>query len=105
MFNKGCKRHDKQTCFWNDEVKQKVNAKKKSLKEWQLHQTRGKRVVCISAKKEAKRAVASGKRQHYTELYENLHYMDGDKCIYVLVKARTENAKVIWNSIYFNIKK
>ena len=72
---------EKETWWWNQQVKEATKAKKDSFKKWQLSGEEQDREQYRVKKKEAKKAVAIAKENAYEDLYQKLDSREGTDMI------------------------
>ena len=84
---------DKETWWWNDEVKDAIRAKKDAKKKWDASGRQEERDIYRQANKEAKKEVASSKAHAMDEVYKELETPEGERNIYRIAKARDKSAK------------
>ena len=84
---------DKETWWWNDEVKDAIRAKKEAKKKWDASGRQEERDIYRQANKEAKKEVARSKAHAMDEVYKELETPEGERKIYRIAKARDKSAK------------
>ena len=84
---------DKETWWWNDEVKDAIRAKKQAKKKWDASGRQEERDIYRQANKEAKKEVARSKAHAMDEVYKELETPEGERKIYRIAKARDKSAK------------
>lgn len=84
---------DKETWWWNDEVKDAIRAKKEAKKKWETSGKHEDRDSYRQANKEAKKEVARSKTQAMDEVYGELGTPEGERKIYRIAKARDKSTK------------
>ncbi|KAI5746693.1 hypothetical protein M8J77_006372 [Diaphorina citri] len=84
---------DKETWWWNEEVKKYIKEKKDTKKKWDKSNKPEDKEAYRKAKKEAKKAVAQAKAKYLSELYEKLETPEGEKNLYRLAKERDKASK------------
>ena len=84
---------DKETWWWNDEVKDAIRAKKEAKKKWDASGRQEERDIYRQANKEAKKEVARSKAHAMDEVYKELETPEGERKIYTIAKARDKSAK------------
>ena len=84
---------DKETWWWNDEVKDAIRAKKEAKKKWDASGRHEERDIYRQANKEAKKEVARSKAHAMDEVYKELETPEGERKIYRIAKARDKSAK------------
>ena len=85
---------DKETWWWNDEVKDVIRAKKEAKKKWDASGRQEERdIYNWQANKEAKKEVARSKAHAMDEVYKELETPEGERNIYRIAKARDKSAK------------
>ena len=62
---------DKETWWWNDEVKDEIRAKKEARKKWDASGRREERDIYWQANKEANKEVARSKAHAMDEVYKD----------------------------------
>ncbi|KAI5739350.1 hypothetical protein M8J77_018157 [Diaphorina citri] len=84
---------DKETWWWNQEVKEKIKEKKEAKKKWDKTNKPEDKSEYKRAKKEAKRAVAQAKAKQLAELYKEMETPEGEKNLYRLARERDKASK------------
>ena len=83
--------------WWNEEVKEKVKAKKEAYVEFMRSSSEGEREQKKSgykaAKKVARRAVAVAKSQAFDRLYHRLGTKEGEMEVFKLARARERRTR------------
>ncbi|XP_008472495.1 uncharacterized protein LOC103509649, partial [Diaphorina citri] len=79
---------DKETWWWNDEVKVAIKKKKDMKKKWDLSGRDEDKREYREANKESTKAVAIAKVKELDEVYKELETPEGEKKIYRIAKAR-----------------
>ena len=83
---------DKETCWWIDEVKDAIRAKKEATKKWDAPGRQEERDIYRQASKEAKKEVARSKAH---AMYKELETPEGERKIYRIAKARDKSTKYV----------
>ena len=78
---------DKETWWWNEEVKKAIKCKKDMKKKWDLSGGDEDKEIYRKAKKEAKRAVAKARSRELATVYRELDTPEGQKNIFRIAKA------------------
>lgn len=78
----------RETKWWNQDVQRCVQEKKTKFKVWQRTRQAEDLQVYLTAKKEAKRAVAKAKTETFEDLYQRLDSKEGHKIVYSLARSR-----------------
>ena len=95
----GKRRMDRESWWWNDEIKTKVKTKQENFKRWMTTTDEQERVQrreeYRSAKMEAKKAVSEAKTRAYEAMYRRLDTKEGEQDIYKLAKTRARKTKDI----------
>ena len=86
---------NKEAWWFNEEVQQKVQAKKMAKKRWEVTKLDGDRKRYKQCSKEAKRTVAIAKSEAYENLYEELNTKEGKQKVFKLAKMRNKSTKDI----------
>ena len=84
---------DKETWWWNDEVKDAIRAKKEAKKKWEASGRQEEREIYKQANKGAKKEVARSKAHAMDEVNKELETPEGERKIYRIAKARDKSAK------------
>ena len=84
---------DKETWWWNDEVKDAIRAKKEANKKWDASGRQEERDIYRRANKEANKEVARSKAHAMDEVYKKLETPEGERQIYRIANARDKSAK------------
>ena len=84
---------EKETWWWNDEVKDATRAKKEVKKKWGVSGRQEERDIYRQAKKEAKKEVARSKAHAMDEVYKELETPEGERKIYRIAKTQDKSAK------------
>ena len=93
---------EKETWWWNQQVKESTKAKKDAFKKWQLSGEEQDHKLYKVKKRESKKSVAIAKENAYEDLYQKLDSIEGTDMIYKLAKTRNRRTKDISDSIYIN---
>ena len=83
----------KEAWWWNEEVQEKIRAKKKAKKDLDILGCKANKEEYKRRKKEAKRAVAIAKARASDELYEELDTPVGVKRLYSVARGRDKASK------------
>ena len=84
---------DKETWWWNDDVKDAMRAKKEAKKKWDASGRQEERDIYRQPNKEAKKEVARSKAHAMDEVYKELETPEREQKIYRIAKARDKSAK------------
>ena len=84
---------DKDTWWWNEEVKDAIRAKKETNKKCDAAGRQEERDIYRQANKEAQKEVAISKAHAMDEVYKELETPEGERNIYRIAKARDKSAK------------
>ena len=82
---------NKETWWWDDEVKDAIRATKETKKKW--HASGRDRDIYRQANKEANKVVARSKVHAMDEVFDELETPEGKRKIYGIAKARDKPAK------------
>ena len=82
----------KETWWWNEEVQEKIKAKKAAFKEWQRTREESKKEEYKVRKGEAKRAVAKARAESLNAIYDTLDENQGCN-IYRIARQRAATRK------------
>ena len=82
----------KETWWWNEEVQEKIKAKKAAFKEWQRTRDESKKEEYKVRKGEAKRAVAKVRAESLNAIYDTLEENQGNN-IYRIARQRAATRK------------
>ena len=82
---------DKETWWWNNEVREKVKEKKEAKKTYDRMGNEEKERAYREANKEAKRAVAQAKARAREDMYDKLETREGEKTIFALAREGEVN--------------
>ena len=83
---------DKETWWWNEEVKGAIRARKQAKKKWETSGRQEERDIYRQANKAAKKEVAISKAHAMDEVYKELETPEGERNIYRIAKARDKSA-------------
>lgn len=86
---------NKETWWFNEEVQQKIQAKKMAKKRWETTRLDIDKEYYKLCSKEAKRTVAIAKSDGYDNLYEELDTEEGQRRVFKLAKMRNKSTKDI----------
>ena len=86
---------NRDTWLWNDDVEMKVREKKRLYHKFLDDKTPGNWQIYKNANREAKKAVAVTRANHYKNLYDKLDTRDGERDLYRLAKSRDERTQDI----------
>ena len=95
--SKGQASFHKESWWWQNEVQDKVKAKRACYKELYKCRNDENKEKYKTARKEAKEAVSKARNVAYEDLYRRLDTKDGEKDIYRLAKARDRKTKDLSN--------
>ena len=84
---------DKETWWWNDEVRDAIRAKKEAKKKWETSGRHEERNIYRQANKAAKKEVAISKAHAMDEVFNELETPEGERKIYRIAKARDKSAQ------------
>ena len=90
---------EKETWWWNQQVKESKKAKTDAFKKWQHSGEEQDHEQYKVKKREHKKAVAIAKENAYEDLYQKLDLREGTDMIYKLAKTRNRRTKDISDSI------
>ena len=85
----------RETWWWNEEVQQAIHIKKVAFKTWQRSRELQDKEVYLARKREAKRVVASAKREALDTWCENLNSTEGKKKMFAMAKQMKRDKKDI----------
>ena len=91
---------EKETWWWNQQVKESTKVKKDAFKKRQLSGEEQDHEQYKVKKKEIQKAVAIAKENAYEDLYQKLDSREGTDMIYKLAKTRNRRTKDISDTIY-----
>ena len=83
----------RETWWWNQEVQEKLNDKKKAKKAWDTIRDDASKLAYKTARKQAKREVAKARNKAYEELYEKLETKEGENEVFKIAKQRNRQSK------------
>ncbi|XP_063854808.1 uncharacterized protein LOC135096975 [Scylla paramamosain] len=86
---------NKETWWFNEEVQQKIQAKKMAKERWETTRLDIDKEYYKMCSKEAKRTVAITKSDGYDNLYEELDTEEGQRRVFKLAKMRNKSTKDI----------
>ena len=84
---------DRESWWWNEEVKEAIRAKKEAKKKWATSGRQEDRDSYRRANKAANKEVARSKAHAMDEAYKELETMEGEGKIYRIAKARKKGDK------------
>ena len=91
--SKGGKREERETWWWNADVRAALKEKKEKFKIWQRTPDARTRMEYTRARNQAKRVIGRAKFEAWTELYEELDTSEGEERIYKIAKQREETQR------------
>ena len=83
----------RETWWWNQEVQEKLNEKRKAKKVWDTIRDDANKLPNKIARKQAKREVAKTRNKAYEELYEKLETKEGENELYKIAKQKNRQSK------------
>ena len=86
---------NKETWWFNEEVKEAITQKRDAKKRWEETQEEEDQIALKEANKLAKRIVAVAKDRAYDQLYQELDTKIGERKIFNLAKTRNKSTKDI----------
>ncbi|CAH2099151.1 unnamed protein product [Euphydryas editha] len=98
---KGKRKIDKETWWWNEEVRTVLKEKKNAFKEWKRvkdgndREKKIKRSEYQNSKKKAKKTVAIARAKVQDKLYDSLESPQGQKDLFRILREREMNARDI----------
>ena len=84
---------DKETWWWNDEMKDAIRVKKEAKKKWDASGRQEERGIYRRANKEAKKELARSKAHAMDEVYIELETSEGERKIYRKQRLETNLPK------------
>ena len=93
---------EKETWWWNQQVKESTKAKKDAFKKWQLSGEEQDHEQYKVEKRESKKDVAIAKENGYEDLYQKRESREGTYMSYKLAKMRNRRTKDISDNIYIS---
>ena len=84
---------DKETWWWNDEVKDAIRVQKEVKKKWDASGRQEEIDIYKQANTEAKKVVARSKAHAMDDVYKELETPEGERNIHRIAKARDKSAK------------
>ncbi|CAH2098204.1 unnamed protein product [Euphydryas editha] len=91
--SKGAINNNKDTSWWNEEVREKLETKKTLFKLWQQTKDDSDHQAYKTAKKIAKQAVAQAKATARDDFYAKLETASNDKEIFRLAKRKHQSSR------------
>ncbi|KAK3564131.1 hypothetical protein QTP86_007801 [Hemibagrus guttatus] len=88
-----CRKEDKETWWWNEEVQDSVQRKRLAKKKWDMDRTEENRQEYKELQRRVKREVSKAKQKAYDELYTRLDTREGQKDLYRLARQRDRDGK------------
>ncbi|KAK3562145.1 hypothetical protein QTP86_030147, partial [Hemibagrus guttatus] len=89
----GRRKEDKETWWWNGEVKDSIQRKSLAKKKWDMDRTEENRQEYKELQRRVKREVSKAKQKAYEELYTRLDTREGEKDLYRLARQRDRDGK------------
>ncbi|KAK3516480.1 hypothetical protein QTP70_017817, partial [Hemibagrus guttatus] len=89
----GRRKEDKETWWWNEEVRDSVQRKRLAKKKWDMDRTEENRQEYKELQRRVKREVSKAKQKAYDELYTRLDTREGEKDLYRLARQRDQDGK------------
>lgn len=96
----GRRGQERETWWWNDEVKEHIKEKRTAFKNWQRYRTEETRRLYKIKSRETRRAVAIAKRQAWEEWSRDLGGADGRNKMFRIAKQMQKDRKDIQGTNY-----
>ena len=88
----GKRKGDRETWWWNEEVRESIKEKKEAKKAWDKIRDENTKIY-KEKKNKAKKTVAMAKGRAYDNLYARLETKEGEKELYRLARQRDRAGK------------